>query len=159
MTLTHRNTSRDSWALPLPGAESGVQDLPALLATCTPHLTFKELVLHGNRIRCYFKNLFSYVLWVYVLNAKLNHPGSPGIWRTFLTVHREPFNLLWAFSTTKGLDRLLLSGTWWRGIPMKSPPGKSELMTKVKNRHRLLKVGSGTIGASGQTEMRVRKEI
>lgn len=79
---------------------------PALLATCTPHLTFKELVLHRNHIRCYFKNLFSYVLWFYVLNAKLNHPGSPRIWRTFLTVHREPFNLLWAFSTTKGLDLL-----------------------------------------------------
>lgn len=132
---------------------------PALLATCTPHLTFKELILHGNHIRCYFKNLFSYVLWVYVLNAKLNHPGSPGIWRTFLTVHREPFNLLWAFSPTKGLDLLLLYSIWWRGISMKSPLGKSELMTKVKNRHRLLKLSSGTKGAPGPTEMRVRKEI
>lgn len=147
MTLTHRN-SRPFLELRV---EIRTFHTPVLLATCTPHLTFKELVLHGNHIRCYFKNLFSYVLWFSVLNAKLNHPGSPRIWRTFLTVHREPFNL-WAFSTTKGLGLLLLYCTWWRGIAIKSPLGKLELTTKVKNRQCLLKLGSSTIGAQGQTE-------
>lgn len=130
---------------------------PALLATCTPHLTFKELVLHRNHIRCYFKNLFSYVLWFYVLNAKLNHPGSPRIWRTFLAVHWEPFSLLWAFSTTKGLDLLLLYSTWCRGIPMKSPLGKLELMTKVTNRNCLLTGQQYHRSSRTNREMRVKE--